>query len=160
MAVAETKVNTKTVEGRRAVRYESYADLLEDAERVAANDARTIGNWSKGQIFEHLARALNASIDGQDFVLPAPMRVVMTVFMKRRFLNRGIMPGIKGPEAMMPGDILTVEGLDALRKAIGRQETEQQRASHPVFGKRLSNDEWEKFNLRHAELHMSFIVEE
>jgi len=30
--------------------------------------------------------------------------------------------------------------------------------SHPLFGK-LSREEWNRFHLRHAELHMSFLVQ-
>jgi hypothetical protein len=50
----------------------------------------------------------------------------------------------------------TAEGLDALRYAVSRCQSESQRASHPLFGK-LTRDEWDRHNLRHAELHMSFV---
>ncbi len=80
-------INTKTVEGRRSVRYQSYDDLLRDAERLASMEAvQTLGNWSVGQIFKHLADAIESSIDGSGFVLPWPIRVVFTAFMKRKYL--------------------------------------------------------------------------
>lgn len=80
-------VNTKSVAGRRAVRYASYDELLSDAERIAAsNSVQTLGNWTPGQIFKHLADALESSIDGSGFVLPWPIRVVFTLLMKRKYL--------------------------------------------------------------------------
>lgn len=48
-------------------------------------------------------------------------------------------------------------GLAALRTAIGWQSRESKRAPHPAFGN-ISNDEWNDFNLRHFEMHMSFVI--
>ncbi len=62
MSVVTAPINTKKVEGRRAVRYESLSEFLQDAERLANCEVRTVGNWSQGQIYEHLARALDISM--------------------------------------------------------------------------------------------------
>ena len=56
-------VDTKKVTQRREVRYDSYDDLLSDAEHLASGDVQTVGNWTLGQIFQHLAKTLNSSID-------------------------------------------------------------------------------------------------
>ena len=59
--------------------------------------------------------------------------------------------------------LLVPEGADAqtalaeLRLAVLRLQHDTDRASHPVFGE-MSLDEWDSFHLRHAELHMSFLV--
>ena len=60
-------VNTKTVTGRRELRYDNYDELLADAERLAGKEVRTLGNWSYGQILRHLARSIDAMIDGAPF---------------------------------------------------------------------------------------------
>lgn len=152
-------VNTKKVAGRRELRYDSYADLLDDAERLAAIPHRTLGNWSFGQILLHTAQALDSSIDGAGFVLPAPLRWVMTLMMKRRFLSQSIPAGFKSSPQFIPGETSVEEGFVALRRAIGRQATTSQRAAHPAFGN-IAQKEWDDFNMRHAEMHMSFVVSE
>jgi len=54
----------------------------------------------------------------------------------------------------------TVEaGLEHLKQAIARFETENPSAEHPAFG-RMARQEWVSLGLRHAELHMSFVVPE
>ena len=152
-------VNTSKVQGRRQVQYASYADLLADAERLSKTKVKTLGNWSFGQILKHVAQSTDSSIDGSGFVLPAPVRWIFTLLMKRKFLTQPIPAGFKAPKQYQPEEISVEEALVLLRKAITRQETEQQRVMHPAFGM-ISKDEWTLFNLRHAEMHMSFVVPE
>ena len=154
------EVDTKTVAGRRTVRYESYDDLLADAERLAGGKVTTIGNWSYGQILDHLAKALGTMIDGIEFRVPLPMRLMMMVFMKKKFLNETLPPGFKiGPSAraVLPEDISVEEGLDRLRTAIARAKSESKRAFHPALGN-LPTHQWDQFQYRHCELHMSFVL--
>jgi len=150
-------VVTKKVKDRRAVHYESYDDLLADAERLAAGEVRTLGNWSYGQILNHVAKSFDSSIDGVGFMLPGPVRLAMKLLMKRRFLTKPIPPGFKTTKAFLPEETSVDDGLAALRTAIARQGRETERKMHPAFG-RISNLEWDQFNLRHAEMHMSFVV--
>lgn len=153
-------VNTKKVQGRRSVRYESYEELLADGRRMATIDTKTLGNWSLGQILKHLAQSLNTSIDGTGFSLPAPVRWIMTALMKKKFLTKPIPPGFKAPGAFVPPVTTPIEeGMNMLERAIQRQGEEKTRAPHPAFGK-ITAKEWTDFNLRHAEMHMSFVVPE
>jgi hypothetical protein len=150
-------VNTSKVQGRRQVRYESYADLLADAEQLARTKVKTLGNWSYGQILKHVAQSTDSSIDGSGFALPAPVRWLFSLLMKRKFLTQPIPAGFKAPKNFQPQEASVDEALCLLRTAIARQASENQRAMHPAFGK-ISKDEWTLFNLRHAEMHMSFVV--
>ena len=150
-------INTKRVEGRRSVRYQSYDDLLRDAERIASSESiQTLGNWSLGQIFKHLADAIESSIDGSGFVLPWPIRIVFTMLMKRKYLYGSLPAGFKAPKRFQPGPIDTLAALDELRAAVGRMKSEADRVMHPAFGN-ITREEWDQFNLRHCEMHMSFI---
>ena len=152
-------INTKKVQGRRQVHYSSMDKLLADAERCSNGSVRSLGNWSPGQIFEHLARSMDTSIDGSDFSVPTPLRWLMTLLMKRRFLKKGIPAGFKAPAVQIADDSITTEvGLTSLRTAIARQENESERAIHPGFGY-IGREGWNDFHLRHAEMHMSFLVE-
>jgi hypothetical protein len=150
-------VNPKTVVGRRVVHYTCYDDLLDDAERLTQQPVETIGNWNQAQIYHHLAMSLNSSIDGSPFALPAPVRWLMSLFMKRRFLKAPLPAGFKTtPEFDPRADISVENAFGDLRMAIQRVQSEPARAKHPGFGN-ISRQEWDAFNLRHAELHMSFL---
>ena len=86
-------VDTKKVAQRREVHYDSYDDLLADAERLVSGDVQTVGNWTLGQIFKHLAQTLNSSIDGTNMKFPWLMKPVYV-------LDGGsFLPGLDGPPA-------------------------------------------------------------
>lgn len=157
-----TEVNTKTVTNRRKVSYQSYDALLADAEDLAGGEVTMLGNWTLAQVIDHLGRSFNASIDGIGFKLPWPMRVLGSLLFKHKMLNVEIPSGFKigksSKAKFYPHDDVEIEGsLDRLRKAIERCKTEPTRAFHPLFGN-LGADDWDKFSLRHAEMHMSFAV--
>jgi hypothetical protein len=71
-------LKTKKVPGRRNVHYDSWDEMLRDAETLAQQETRTLGNWTYAQILWHIAKSLNTSIDGTGFVLPAPARWLMS----------------------------------------------------------------------------------
>ena len=153
-------VDTRRVAGRRTVHYASLAELLNDAETLAAGEIRTLGNWSPGQIFSHLANTMNMSIDGAQFSVPWYVRF-FAGFMKQRML-RGPMPtGFQLPphaaQELVSPPVSTAEGLNKLRRAIGRQQQESRRAPSPVFGV-MSHEEWDQLHRIHAEMHMSFLL--
>ena len=158
MTEIKQEINTKHVEGRRKVRYESLDDFLADARRVASSDVRMLGNWTPGQIYKHLAKSMNCSIDGFEKLMPPPMRWMLSFFMKKKFLNDSIPTGFKTSSDFIFGESSAEEGLADLEKAIDRLKNESKRSLHPGFGK-ITNEEWNKFHLRHAEEHMSFLVD-
>lgn len=153
-------VKTAKVKGRRELDYQSYAELLADADRLSAGPVKTLGNWSAGQIFRHLALVFNGSIDGYTVRFPWYFRILAKLFKKK--LISGSMPAgfnlpSKGGETLMPALTSAEEGLAELHDAVARLEREPGRAWHPMFGN-LSKEEWDKIHLHHASLHMSFLV--
>jgi hypothetical protein len=155
-------VNTAKVEGRWAVDYATLEEVVADAERLSAGPIKTLGNWSAGQIFTHLATAFNGSIDGFAYTFPWPMRMIAKAFKGK--LMAGPMPsGLKVPAGfareVMPAPTSTEEGLAALRAAVARLASEPHRARHPILGD-FSKDEWDRMHLKHANLHMSFLAPE
>jgi uncharacterized protein DUF1569 len=152
-------VDSKTVAGRRTIRFASLDDVVVDAQRlVASPDTKMLGNWSLGQILMHLSGAVNGSIDGIPFKAPWFVRLIGPLI-KRRILTRGMSPGFRLPKAAEPRAFPTpassAAGLETLRQAVGRTRTEKMTSPHPVFG-RLTHQEWEQLHLRHSELHLSF----
>lgn len=94
-------VNTKMVEGRRKLRFDSLDDLLAEADRLAKCDVTMLGNWSLAQIFSHLAAGINSTMDGSTFKPPLWMRLmapVMKTFMKKKFIHEGIPSGFQIPK--------------------------------------------------------------
>lgn len=155
-------VDTKSVTGRREVVYRSYDELLADAERLAGEETKVVGNWSFAQILEHLGIALEASIDGVPLRAPFYLRTMAKLFMKKKLLNGPLTPGFQIPDSAKPAiypreDKSLEDALAHLRRGVERCKNESARANHPLFDT-LSREDWDKWNLRHAEMHMSFVL--
>ncbi len=145
--------------GRRELHYSNLEDVIVDAENLAAGPVLTSGDWTFGQILEHLAVTFDYSIDGFPFRGPWFLRKIVAPFLKNRFLTKPMPSGFKLPKnagALKPGEVSVEEGLAHLKRAIGRFETETPNADHPVFGK-MAQQEWVSLGLRHCELHLSFV---
>jgi uncharacterized protein DUF1569 len=153
-------IDTRKATGRRDVRYANLDEVLADAERLAAGPIECLGNWSAGQIFLHLARGMNASIDGTNMRAPWIVRLVARYVMKQRILNGPMQPGLKMPPAVAkvfePAETSTAAGLEELRRAVARQKTESRRSPSPFLGE-LTREEYDRLHLSHAALHMSFL---
>jgi hypothetical protein len=160
MPVDAAKVDTAKVAGRRKLDYASFEELLADADRLGSGPVQALGNWSAGQVFRHLAIVYRGSIDGLSMPVPWYLRM-MARLLKKKLLNGPMPAGFRPPSAaekmLAPGPASTEEGLAELHTAVARLESEPQRAPHPVFGE-LTREEWDKLHLKHASLHMSFLV--
>lgn len=147
---------------RRILKFNSIQELLADAERAVQRNAGTTGNWSLGQIIEHLAIAMDKSIDGFQELPPWFIRVIGRWFLKGAFLHKPMKAGFKLPAKaeteLVSGPIEPQQALDHMRRAAERLKTTTTRQPHPVVGP-LTADEWNQLHCRHAELHFSFVKE-
>jgi hypothetical protein len=109
---------------------------------------------------KHLAAGMNIGLDGATFRAPLLLRIVARTFVKKRALRK-MTPGFRLPgriaRHVVPDETSDADGLDALRLAIHRWKTESQRHPQPFFGT-LTPGEWDQLVLRHAEMHMSFLL--
>lgn len=153
-------VKTARVSGRRQLRFDSLDEIVRDADRCVAENYRTLGNWTAGQIFEHLARTMNGSIDGLPFRVPTPVRLILKLF-KRRFLNGPMSPGFNLPKNARSleaeTNTTTTDGLEHLRRAVERLKQTEHRAASPAFGV-LTREESDRLQMTHAAMHLSFLV--
>ncbi len=152
-------VDTRHVKDRRHLEFSSLDDIRAEVERLARGKIRALGNWSPGQVFEHLAIVMNASIDGFPFTAPLPMRVMARLF-KRRFLSRPMPPGFRLPgraAPLLPPPVSLEDGLAAIRRALDRQRTEPGRQPHAFFGP-LTREEWDRVHCLHSAMHLGFLV--
>ena len=159
---ATTTIDTTKVADRRSLHFDRLEDISADLDRLAASgEVRALGNWSPGQLLKHLATTLNKSIDGFENPLPGFVRVIFRTFLKKRFLTGPMSAGFKLPKKalaeLVPAPVSFEDGLQFLRQAIHRLQTETQRAPNPVLGP-LTVEEWNQLHCRHCELHLSFLV--
>jgi len=150
--------STESPKAPRRLRFESPADMLADAERCLAASPRIAvsGNWTPGQIVEHVARTILASLDGYpDSVRSVDLPEIPRPLVER-FLRRGLRPGLRLPtefdEWLPDEDVDLADAVEQLRQVTHRLETERITVRQPYLGD-LSHDEWIQFHLRHAELH-------
>lgn len=154
-------VNTAKVHGRRPLQFHSLDEVLADADHLAAGPIRCLGNWSAGQIFKHLAITLDNAVDGVDFRVPWFVRLIARTF-KNRFLYKPMSPGFRMPRRMEPyfappAKVELADGLQALHRAVARYKAAERLAPSAALGP-LTRAEYDALNLRHAEMHLSFLV--
>jgi hypothetical protein len=154
-------VNTAQVKGRRVLHFQTLEEMLADAEKTATGPVRTLGNWSPGQIFDHLALWLEFTLDGFPVKIPWYIRWAVWPFkglMVRNPMSAGFIWGEREAKVVTPQrEIALEEGLVHLKLAVSRWRAEPQRYPSPLLGK-LTPAQWEQFQLRHCEHHLSFIV--
>ena len=162
MSTATTRIDTAKVAGRRELHFTSLEDILADVDRLASGrEIRTLGNWSAGQIFEHVARVMDGSIDGFNNKLPGIVRFIFQYTMKPRVLRKPMAAGFQlpkkaGVELIAPPTSLE-DGLAHIRGSIHRLQTDPKRVPSPFLGT-LTKEEWTQLHCRHAELHFSFLI--
>ena len=158
-----TTVNTKVAD-RRRLRFSTVDELLADVDRlVAAEKAgslRRTGNWTAGQVFGHLATWTNFAYEGYPFRPPWFIRWILRK-KKAAYLRDGMPAGVripKVPNGTFGTELMgTEEGAKRLRGALLRLKSgEPPKFDSPAFGK-LNHEERIAMNLRHAELHLSFL---
>lgn len=153
---------TAATKERRKVRYSSLQEFCDDVEKLAAGKHETVGNWTFPQILNHLTKAMNYSFDGYPFRAPFFIRAFARWKYKKTLLTKGLPTGIKVPkagEALLPVEAESSDleqALSDFRVAVSRYECETPTALHPFIGK-LTAEEAGQMNLRHGELHMSFV---
>ncbi len=157
-------MSTTAPTARRELHYATLDEFQADVEHVAAGKYRTVGSWSYPQILDHLSRTMVCSLEGFGFKAPWIIRTLIAPLVKNSFLTKPMKAGFKLPRklaaALLPtGDLTLPAALEQIRTAIRRCKDETPTVGHPAFGK-LARQEWTALYLRHAELHMSFVVPE
>ncbi len=146
---------------RRAIQFDHIDEIMPEVDRLLAGH-RTLGNWSLGQICNHLAASFRHTIEGYHGRLPWVVRRTFGPFAFGWISRTGTLPaGVKAPAEVGP-----LPGLD------DRAEAEALRASirifneyvgpipeHPVFG-RVSKDQLARLHCIHSAHHLSFVLPE
>jgi hypothetical protein len=161
---ATQPVNTGRVPDRRTLHFSGIDALRGEVEHIAAADAqgkaRSLGNWSVGQNFGHLASWIGYSFDGVPMKVPFFIKLLMRP-MKNRFIYKPMPAGRHIPRVrggtLGHEPLSTNQGLAKLLPALDRLKVGAPELPHMLFGP-LTHDQWINTHLRHAELHLSFIA--
>lgn len=157
-------INTAKIE-RRKLWFHSIEELLKELDRIEEADRRGTlnvqGNWTSGQIFAHIAAWIEYGWVGYPVAAPPFFIKWVLKWMCKRYLKKGMPAGVKipGVEGGTKGQdpMSNAEGLARLRQALARlQAGEPTKFDSPAFGP-LSYEDRIQLNLRHAELHLSFM---
>jgi len=147
--------------GRRELSFAGLDEVMPDVERLLAGHA-TVGQWSLGQICNHLATAFHLLMDGRSDSVP----VTSTEEDRASILRMRFFRGNRFPEgktapvpALVPNAGLDDrEEADTLRRAIDRfSAATGPFPAHPFLGP-MTKDEWVRFHCIHAAHHLGFAV--
>src|SRR3954453_19718798 len=98
--------------GRRALTFASLDRVMPEVDRLLEGHT-TVGNWSLGQVCNHLAGAFVASVEGFPGRAPWLVRKTLGRLKGRQIRGTGTMPaGVQLPERFLPRP-----GLDARAEA-------------------------------------------
>lgn len=146
---------------RRELHFDSLSQAVEHCEHLLNVGYEPKGNWSLGQICEHLTRTIEASMDGY------PRWMVLAGLPLRPFLRRWLLPkllagkspsGIKtAPMFQPPSKIDDAAAVRRFRDTVERfHAATTPPHPHPGFGK-MDRATLERFHAAHAAHHLSFL---
>lgn len=144
---------------RRDLSFNTLDRVMPDVDQLLEGH-ETLGNWSLGQICNHLATVVAGSVDGFPFHAPWIYRKTMGVLRRRKIFKDGrIATGIRHPIQFSPKPELDARAeAEALRATLryyaGFQEP---LAMHPILGW-LTRDEWDRLHRIHCAHHLSFVL--
>ena len=158
------RIDTSKVAARRILRFESLDQMIAEVDRLVAAERagklKRAGNWTLGQILGHIAVWAEFSYTDMPLNPPFFVRWILR-WQKGKYLYGPMPAGVRIPRVnggTLGTDPMTLEeGLDRLQRVIARLRVEPPTAPSKVFGM-LTHEESIALNLRHAELHLGFLI--
>ncbi|MCC6125923.1 MAG: DUF1569 domain-containing protein [Pirellulales bacterium] len=145
---------------RRSLQFQGLNDAIDDIRLLQRVGYERRGNWSLGQICDHLAIFFRGSLDGFDTKFPWIVRATVGKFVLRRIFEAGKMrTGVKVPKRFLPAgvraDAVAADELVELIDRFGRKSEPLEPS--PIFGP-LTKEEWTKLHLIHCAHHLRFLM--
>jgi len=143
---------------RRPLEFTSLDQVMPEVDRLLQGYTRQ-GNWSLGQMCQHLTISIRGSLEGFEGKGPWLLRVALGPTIKKQILRSGkVREGIKPPGFFLPGtDLDDRAEAEAYRAALRFFSMHTgPLADHPVFG-RMTYAEWDHLHRIHAAHHLSFV---
>ncbi|MBB3207848.1 hypothetical protein FHS27_003675 [Rhodopirellula rubra] len=145
----------------RSLHFDTLKEAMAEAERLAVTPVQTTGNYTLGQILDHLARTIRmATGDAPPPKVPLLLRLVGPLI-GGRIVKGPAKPGFKLPAGMQAyfwskEDVPVEKAIEELRAAHQRFATMVELPRNPMFGS-LSHEQTEQLQCRHFELHLGFV---
>lgn len=144
---------------RRQLQLDSLVAVPTEARRLMEHGYDRAGAWSLGQVCEHLARAIESSMDGFDFAVPWWMRLGAPVGRWMVLRLRWMPAGAPAPRKWVPTDPVDDHvGVERLTRAIERFIAwDKPLHASPLLG-HLTRDQWDLLHRLHAAHHLGFLI--
>ena len=142
---------------RRKLSFRGLEEIMPEIQQLLKGHALA-GQWSLGQICNHLSGAIRSTARPASAVTPATAEQTS---LKERFFAAGAFPeGRSSPAPFVPdSDLDLAEEVTSLARAIERFQGATVPTAHPYLGP-LSREEWVRFHAMHAAHHLGFAVPE
>lgn len=144
----------------RKVQFEDLGEAVLEAKRLLECGYTMQGQWSLGQICQHLVLVQDPSIDGYPkwMSLFAPLRPLMRRLLLPKLLADDSPRGIRTSNTFMPSqDADDALEVDRFEQSVNRLNAHSEPFfAHPAFGK-LSNTRILQIHSAHAAHHLRFL---
>jgi hypothetical protein len=155
-------VADRTGDSRRIELYfESLSDAIADVDHLHREGWSRAGNWSLGQILDHLNITLRFSFGDIPFYLPMPIRPIVklvfwpTIVKGKPIRLRGVAPKKLQPRSEPDESVVVKEFTELVQRHINPNI--EFAPIHPVFG-RLARQDWLLVQKWHVTHHVNFML--
>ena len=146
----------------RSLHFNQLEEAVAEVDRLAGGQVETTGNYTFGQILEHLARTFDI-VSGHT-KLPFKPNFITRVFarlMLSKILNGPPQPGFKLPSQAQgvfwpESDVPIDQALTHFHEAFARYQAASPLPKHLFFGK-MNQEQHDQLQCRHCELHLGFV---
>jgi len=146
------------MDSRRTLAFSSLAEIMPEVDRLLTGYEKR-GQWSLGQICNHLGLAMQHTLEGFPTSFPWLVRKLIGPIARREIFRTGSMrTGLPIPTKVTPRPELDDRAeAEALRATIHFfLAAPGPLAPHPLLGQ-LTTAEWHRFHCIHSAHHLSFL---
>ncbi len=149
---------------RRKLKFTTIDQVIAEIDRLHASGYQRLGNWSLGQMCDHIATLAEKSLAGFDTQLPTLFRMTLGKIIFHQIVLKGRFPrGIKAPAEFTPkpapandDPAAEIQRCNlALQKV--QRATAEQFQPHPFAG-RVTAEQWRQAQAIHASYHLGFLI--
>jgi hypothetical protein len=142
---------------RRSLDFHSFDEVIADLDRLQTGYEKG-GNWSLGQICNHIGIFVRGSMDG--FTTPRPplfVRLIGPLLVRRMLKKRSMPEGIKLPSHFLPKDASDdAREIQALKDLLRRFDQHRGPVHRSPLAK-MTYEKWRDLHLIHCAHHLSFL---
>jgi hypothetical protein len=143
---------------RRPLRFQTFDEVIADLDRLRSVGYRKAGNWSLGQICNHLAIVFRGSLDGfPGAKAPWYLRLVAPVATWWTLTFKSMPTGVRIPRELEPQAGDEASEVEEFKRVLRRFEGHKGPLHPSPFGGACDYETWRKIHLIHCAHHLSFL---